>query len=174
MIIENKREFVFHRATTGRIKISSLVIQKMAQFIQTSLDATEAGGVLLGRFILNSEDIVVDDITVPHKKDKRIRHCFIRNKRAHQLEIVKSWRESGGTCNYLGEWHTHPEPKPQPSSNDIKDWKRILKQARFDYESLFFVVVGTEQLLVFEGLKDTLEIKPLTIEVKEDKWHVKT
>jgi len=173
VIIENKKEFVFHRSTTGYLKISSLATQKMARFIQTSPNATEAGGVLLGRFILNSEDIVVDDITIPHKKDKRTRHCFIRNKHSHQLEILKRWKESNGTCNYLGEWHTHPEPNPQPSSNDLKDWQRILKQTRFDAESLFFVIVGTEQLFVWEGLKNTLEIKRLTFEVKEDKWYVK-
>lgn len=170
MIIENKREFVFYRVMKGRIKISSLVIQKMSQFIQTSFDSPEAGGVLLGRFILNSEYIVVDDITLPHKKDKRSKHCFIRNKHAHQLEILKKWKESGGTCNYLGEWHTHPEPNPQPSFNDLKDWERILKQTRFDTESLFFVIVGTEHLFVWEGLKKTMEIKQLT----DHSWEVHT
>lgn len=165
-MIDNDK-YVFTRYKLGRIKIGDQALYVLTSFIQSLPEATEAGGVLLGRFILNGNDIVVDDVTPPHNKDKRYRNRFIRNQQTHQEEIVKRWKESNGTCNYLGEWHTHPEPVPRPSNLDLRDWKRILKQARVDSESLFFVIVGTEQLCVWEGCRETLLVKPLTFS-KED------
>jgi integrative and conjugative element protein (TIGR02256 family) len=160
-MILNKPDLVFQRIHTGNIKISLEALKRMAKFSQTAPDASEAGGVLLGRFIINSDDIVIDEVTIPHKGDRRGRFSFVRNAVSHQKVIEKKWVQSCGTCNYLGEWHTHPEAVPLPSSRDINDWKRILREAKFYSESLFFVIVGTELVSVWEGFKESLEIKPL-------------
>ncbi|MEW6573748.1 MAG: Mov34/MPN/PAD-1 family protein [Bacillota bacterium] len=173
MVID-KGKRIFKRAESGSIKISDNALQVIFQFRQLLPDATEAGGVLLGRFILESEDIVVDDVTTPGEEDKRTRNRFVRNKRRHQLEVTRRWRESGGTCNYLGEWHTHPEPMPLPSPEDICDWRRTLREAQFDSETLFFVIVGTDDLLTWEGFKKTLEIRQLALEVREGERNGKT
>lgn len=159
----DQNELVYYRPTGGRVKISSTALLKINQFRQNTIDATEAGGVLLGRYILGSEDIVVDDVTLPHNQDKRYRYRFIRNQRSHQQEIIKYWKQSNATCNYLGEWHTHPEPVPHPSHDDIYDWKRILRQAQFDSQSLLFIIVGTGQISVWESFKHSQEIKKLDI-----------
>ncbi|HCU21765.1 MAG TPA: hypothetical protein DF698_02510 [Candidatus Atribacteria bacterium] len=165
IIIKYHNKYVFRRIDTGRIKINKMALLTMSKFIQLSPDATEAGGVLLGRFILDSDDIVIDNVIIPHKKDRRSRHCFIRDKHSHHSEIVRYWKESNGTCNYLGEWHTHPESLPEPSPKDICNWKRILRQAVFDSESLFFIILGTKQLKAWEGLRESLEIKLLATEI---------
>lgn len=49
------------------------------------------------------------------------------------------WHQSGGLVDYLGEWHTHPQALPTPSSVDIREWHVLLKK----YSGpLVFVVLG--------------------------------
>lgn len=78
-------------------------------------------------------------------------------------KMVCNFREKrlAKNSNYLGEWHTHPEASPNPSVFDILGWKRLLKVTRFDGICLYFVIVGTEQLKVWEGNKHSLEIRLL-------------
>ena len=53
--------------------------------------------------------------------------------------------------NYLGEWHTHPEDVPSPSSHDRRDWLRTLDTAQFEQSFLFFIIVGRTSIGVWEG-----------------------
>jgi integrative and conjugative element protein (TIGR02256 family) len=64
--------------------------------------------------------------------------------------IDRAWRQSGGTCTYLGEWHTHPEQHPTPSGIDWQNWQRKLLVDRFT-EPIFFVIVGIAAIHVWEG-----------------------
>jgi integrative and conjugative element protein (TIGR02256 family) len=110
----------------------------------------EAGGVLLGRHIVDSDDIVIDKVTTPQPGDRSSRFRFIRARRRHQKLIDAAWCESNGTVTYLGEWHTHPERVPHPSLVDRVGW---VKKLLFDdfADALFFVIVGTEGVGVWEG-----------------------
>ncbi|MEX2375643.1 MAG: Mov34/MPN/PAD-1 family protein [Dehalococcoidia bacterium] len=141
---------VFLRRNAGRIKLSKQVIAEMHPFAQCSPDALEAGGVLLGRHLTDSPDIVVDNLTLPMDGDVRRRHFFLRRKRNHQKAIDAAWRQSAGTCTYLGEWHTHPEPDPRPSKFDLMNWNARMC---FDRHSgiLFFVILGTRSIRIWEG-----------------------
>lgn len=111
----------------------------------------EAGGVLLGRHLLGVPHIVVDEVTTPTKGDAQSRTAFHRSQRPHQQVIDARWATSGGTCQYLGEWHTHPEAVPRASSVDMADWRRRLREDVFDAATLLFVIVGTQTLRVWEG-----------------------
>ncbi len=71
----------------------------------------EAGGVLLGRHLLDTEDVVVDEVTTPQKSDRRSRFSFFRSKR-HNVIAQDRWSEDASTLAYLGSWHTHPERDP--------------------------------------------------------------
>ena len=105
---------------------------------------------MLGRHIRDTPDIVVDSVTGPMRGDHRARYRFDRAAKAHQEVIDRSWAESGGTITYLGEWHTHPEPVPDPSSLDAGTWTRKIMVDRYS-GLLFFVIVGTAELRVWEG-----------------------
>jgi integrative and conjugative element protein (TIGR02256 family) len=115
----------------------------------------------MGRFINNSEDIVVDKITLPMPGDKATRFSFFRNRNSHQKIIDREWEASCFTCTYLGEWHTHPEPIPTPSFVDKNDWKRKMKQDVFDSDFLFFMIVGTAEIWLWEGNKHKNSITAL-------------
>src|SRR5215510_5960297 len=80
----------------------------------------------------------------------RARTRFHRAQRRHQAAIDAAWATSEGTCTYLGEWHTHPEPIPTPSPVDWADWRRRLLHDHYT-EPLFFIIVGTTATRAWEG-----------------------
>ncbi len=158
----NKR--LFKLSNYGLLKISNKPLVDMLKHRQLSDSDFEGGGVILGRFIKDSKNIVIDIVTLPTMKDIRERYRFKRDQVSHQSIIDEIWKDSEGTCNYLGEWHTHPEKYPEPSSADIKSWKKILKEGVFYSRCLYFIVIGTRSIGVWEGDRRTLKIKKLDYE----------
>jgi integrative and conjugative element protein (TIGR02256 family) len=75
---------------------------------------------------------------------------FFKNKDEHQTVIDEKWEETKGTCNYLGEWHTHPEDHPTPSSIDIKTWFRLVKETKFEFGELYFIIVGRKSACAYK------------------------
>jgi integrative and conjugative element protein (TIGR02256 family) len=151
----------FIDSTGKRVKIGPDSLAALNKYIQNHPDKSEAGGVLLGRFIVASEDVVIDRVTVPMPGDKRSRSSFFRSASSHQKQIITSWVSSLGTCNYLGEWHTHPEPIPYPSGHDVANWKQKLKHDVFDSSFLLFVIVGTEQISIWKGKRSDFSLEKL-------------
>lgn len=145
------RNLVFYRSSGAAVKIAPPALATMLSFRQTTATAKEAGGILLGRYIIDCQDVVVDEATTPTRSDRRARFTFHRDATPHQRIIDERWHASQGRFHYLGEWHTHPETSPTPSSVDLADWRRRLRTDRFDADSLLFVIVGTRDLRMWEG-----------------------
>ncbi|MEP0548074.1 MAG: Mov34/MPN/PAD-1 family protein [Rhodothermales bacterium] len=145
-------KLVFARSGGGRVQLGPSALYAIRRHLQLGLDAAEAGGVLLGRYIAGTADVVVDAVTEPMAGDRRSRARFFRHRRGHQLAIKSAWSESGGTSAWLGEWHTHPEPDPSPSFIDRLDWRRKLTVDRYE-EALFFLIAGTDRLRAWEGAR---------------------
>jgi integrative and conjugative element protein (TIGR02256 family) len=156
-----ENEIIFEMSNGGRIKLSTDIFEVIDGFKQREKKASESGGVLLGRFIKGSKDIVIDKVSVPMKGDVQTRYSFKRFSLLHQRMIDEEWSKSKQTCNYLGEWHTHPEYHPDPSGVDRKDWKRKLQKDSFSSRYLYFVIVGIESICMWEGDRRTLEIRKL-------------
>jgi len=153
----------FEDSLNNKIKIGPSALSGMAGFVQNDSAKREAGGVLLGRFLIGNNDVIVDHITVPMTGDKRSRFGYFRSKDAHQKRISEMWALSQGTCNYLGEWHTHPEDDPDPSAHDLTSWKNKLRLDRFDSDFLFFVIVGTVQVNAWKGCRDDGQFEKLSL-----------
>lgn len=112
------------------------VLDKMKKHAQILENDFEAGGLIIGalrqkkeeRFLLNSPPhIEITDISEPGLKDLRTRFSFVRKGKHHRLLVNKAKTISNNNIDYLGEWHTHPEANPFPSSIDIFHWKKNLK-----------------------------------------------
>jgi integrative and conjugative element protein (TIGR02256 family) len=147
---------------TSRLVFTEGALAKMQAFAQRHWSQPEAGGVLLGRFLLDSTDIAVDDVTAPQPKDRRTRFSFFRSKQ-HNLVARAKWQESRSTAAYLGLWHTHPEPDPNPSGVDRQDWERAVALDTFEGNRLFFPIVGTHRIRVWTKTR-TGPIKELRLE----------
>lgn len=143
-------ELVFRRASGGRLAIGPDAQSTLLAHRQLSSRAAEAGGILLGRLLLGSDDVVVDQAAEPVAEDRRARFHFIRALLPAQTRVVELWRQSRGTTIYLGEWHTHPEDLPTPSWLDEREWRRIATMARYEQSHLFFVIVGRATARAFE------------------------
>jgi integrative and conjugative element protein (TIGR02256 family) len=141
---------IFLRPDGTRLEVNVAAWRVMQGFIQHASSATEAGGVLLGRHLRDGSAIVVDAVTTPIAGDRRARNRFHRAQRRHQAAIDAAWEASEATCTYVGEWHTHPEPVPTPSSIDRADWHRRLLHDCYT-EPLFFIIVGTAAIKAWEG-----------------------
>lgn len=99
------------------------VLETISRFRQDAKNKPEAGGILLG--FRRGPHLHVVEATTPTQHDRRWRTGFERSEMPHQRTALDRWYVSGGTMDYLGEWHTHPQPEPTPSGVDIAAWKRI-------------------------------------------------
>ncbi|MEY8198784.1 MAG: Mov34/MPN/PAD-1 family protein [Colwellia sp.] len=103
---------------------------------QIGLLKGEQGGILMGE--RRGDHIVITHASTPGKGDKSWYTGFIRSKSRHQRFIDRVYKETQGKSNYVGEWHSHPEPNPKPSVTDIVNWKRNLTES----ELYILTIVG--------------------------------
>jgi len=135
---------------SGILLIPENIADRLNSFRQTCYGSTEAGGILLGKQYENKLDIIVEKITTPLNTDKRARHSFYRSKGHHNI-AVERWKQSGGSCLYLGLWHTHPEAVPSPSQKDYYDWRKALNEGEYEGNKLFFIIIGIKEVRCWQG-----------------------
>lgn len=152
---------LFKKIDGGYVKITEDVLKIINSYKQFDKNTNEAGGVLVGRFISNSKNVVIDYVSIPMKGDIRRRRFFNRKRKEHQEFVDKYWNEGEGTFNYIGEWHTHPESIPRPSTIDKSEWKRILKEAKYNSDYLLFCIVGLDSIKLWQGITSSMELKQL-------------
>ena len=128
----------------GILKVDGMALLAMAAYRQFAPLSAEAGGVLIGRLIVGSQDLVVDSITTPQARDRRSRFRIDRLDPEHQRLVNEAFNQTGGT--YLGEWHTHPEAHPTPSCIDLKNWRHKVKVDKYYGTGLVFLILGTESI----------------------------
>lgn len=110
----------------------------MLKYRQSEFSNPEAGGMILGSIRGNYLDIT--HITEPTINDFQDRFKFIRRDCRHHQIALEAWSISNQKVGYLGEWHTHPEQSPKPSSIDLAGWRKIVLDGHSPY--CFFVIVG--------------------------------
>lgn len=141
---------VYVRPGGGKLAVGAEAQRVFDQYRQTKARDNEAGGVLVGRLILDSKDVIIDKASEPSCWDRRTRFRFLRRARPAQKVVSKAWQASGGTQNYLGEWHSHPEDVPNPSGVDLDDWQRVVSRSSFEQDALFFIIVGRVETRAWE------------------------
>ncbi|MBD8051807.1 Mov34/MPN/PAD-1 family protein [Limnohabitans radicicola] len=127
------------------LHFSEPTLETFCQYVQASDTDCEAGGLLLGS--VHGAHMLIQQATVPTAWDKRFRHLFERMPFGHEAIALSRWMASQGTVRYLGEWHSHPEDHPHPSSLDRLEWGR-LSAKRQDKRPMLAVIVGRKALYV--------------------------
>jgi integrative and conjugative element protein (TIGR02256 family) len=99
--------------------------------------AKEAGGQLFGKF--NNDIVYVCCATGPRNIDRSGRFFFNPSRWLEQLEIKRKFRQG---LHYIGDWHTHPQKKPTPSSLDIQSMNDCYEQSIHQLPYFALVIVG--------------------------------
>lgn len=131
--------------------LSTDVLNIMQGFKQLKRRSKESGGILLGQVVGNK--FFITRITMPNKFDQQSRFSFHRDKDVAQILADYEYINSQGKTIYLGEWHTHPELFPTPSSRDIKMIKEQFDLGKNLRRVIFMVIQGQKGLFagIFDG-----------------------
>ena len=141
-------KLVYRVTPRQRLIVVEHALQQMRAFAQRRWWNCEAGGVLLGRHLLDSHDVVVDEVSTPQSTDRRGRFNFFRSSK-HEHVARRRWLQENSTSAYLGLWHTHPEPDPTPSGVDRRDWQQAVSGDAYEGDRLFFPIVGTDCIRIW-------------------------
>lgn len=134
----------FHYSDMLTVVFEPPVEQFFAEIEETFDYRLESGGILVGTRKPGTL-LTVTDVTSPQKSDRRLPFRFRRSPTGHQKIMDALWEESGYEKMYLGEWHTHREPRPTPSSVDTSGWKRLAKSKQ-NTPWMLFLILGQQEL----------------------------
>lgn len=123
----------------------------------------EVGGILLGH--RRGEHLDVISATMPGPKDVSATNSFERKDSSHQRKAMAAWLLSFRRTGWLGEWHSHPEPRPKPSTVDIQSWRKMAR--RTGSEMVFLIHGFTDQWVGVIGKNDALPMQARLIEESE-------
>ena len=121
----------------GLILFEGGVLASITRHRQQSATDPEQGGVLLG--YRRDPHLHIVAATFPACGDRATRISFKRDDPSHAATALSMWKNTERTMDYLGEWHTHPEAHPSPSSIDTRAWATIRTATP---EVMLFVIAG--------------------------------
>ena len=124
--------------STQRVHLHPDALTHMARYRQRRWYMREAGGQLFG--CLTNDRLEVRRATGPYSNDQRSRYGYRSDPRQAQ-QTIRAMSRKG--MLYLGEWHTHPEARPQASSEDRSTFAQILYRSTLSISSLLLVIQGT-------------------------------
>ena len=119
----------------------SEVLEIFAEHQQLKARDREAGGQLFGRVAWTT--VTVEHATGPRPTDIRTRYSYQPDRKAEQAEIDDAHRRG---LFFLGDWHTHPEPIPSPSPQDLHSITEAFKKSTHHLNGFLLVIAGTQRL----------------------------
>jgi integrative and conjugative element protein (TIGR02256 family) len=120
------------------IVIADHVLRHCAVHRQVRFWQREAGGLLFAR--VSPGVIRIEEATGPRPTDRRSRRSYEGDRSQEQCEIDE--RHPNG-LHYVGDWHTHPERFPKPSSADDLAMSTRVTASTHQLRGLLFAIVGT-------------------------------
>lgn len=124
----------------GTLEVRPTVLAALCGYRQRPR-AAERGGVIAGCRI-GPRSWVITHASPPSPRSLAGLFWVKRDRRDAQRFINRVFAETNGTVNYLGEWHTHPEPRPSPSGEDRQMLNDLLANSRLEIDFLVGAIVG--------------------------------
>lgn len=122
------------------VRFMPAALTTLQKFKQQNGD-NEAGGILLGREY-PGKYILIDAVSVPCSQDRAGRTWFERSCTVAQQLVNEAWEHSNGERIYLGEWHSHPEEHPRPSSRDRAMIRNMFRESKMEIDFLLLIIIG--------------------------------
>lgn len=134
---------------SNKLKITDNVIKIITKYRQSRLTDFEAGGILIARQCVETENIIIEFATEPMEEDYRSRTSYNRRDQGHVEYFDQLYKSNNGIYGYIGEWHTHPESIPNYSGIDSSNWARIAKD--HDKKMKYYhIILGIKNLCLWE------------------------
>lgn len=124
---------------------SDAVIAHFRRYRQLRWWHREAGGQLFARF--DGPQVLINQATGPRRTDLRTRWSYVPDRRAEQREIDELRKQE---LHFIGDWHSHPERRPSPSTPDNRSIAECVRKSTHNLNGFVLVVVG--QLEFPDGL----------------------
>ena len=122
------------------IEIKESVVDCLRNYCQ--VEGNEIGGILTGS-IISEKRIRISNVSMPCSiKRFANRYKFVRDAAKANEFIKRDFEQSVHTRVYVGEWHTHPEENPSPSSVDIDSIVDIYNRSDIVINGVFLIIVG--------------------------------
>jgi len=121
-----------------RLVFLTPVIEHFERYRQRRWWHREAGGQLFARFTM--PEIVVEEVTGPRRSDWRTRYSYRPNRRAEQREIQNCYTRG---LHFIGDWHTHAESIPSPSTRDAISMDEMVSYSDHALNGFVLVIVGS-------------------------------
>ena len=147
--------------------ISDKAYEGLKEQLQNSYD-NQRGGVIIGKKIKDQEIYEVTHFTHPTEQDVSSRFEFKRSYLSANHYIKKYYDESDGIENYIGEWHTHPEPMPIPCRVDRASMEQVGRNEFLSFKSLFLIIAGSTGKVSVSVIDIAAPGKLEKMEIKED------
>lgn len=107
------------RKGVGLAWVSEAVLEAMEEEAREK-SPMETGGVLIGYWANDSDEVVITHATGPGPEATHRAHQFIPDARFQRDEIARIYRASQRLHTYLGDWHTHPRGSLRLSPRDVR------------------------------------------------------
>lgn len=122
------------------ILLTATLVATIAADVKKHGHDKERGGILLG--FRRGPHLHISEATFPMRWDIGTKFAFRRSAIGHGEIALKRWRQSNRTIDWVGEWHSHPEGRPSPSSIDVQSWKEITRKRA---APMAFIIIGWER-----------------------------
>lgn len=141
-------------ASGQSIHLTPEVLAHFQRHRQVSRWQAEAGGQMFAR--LDGPEIVIERVTGPKASDRRSRTSHASRRSVAQAEVDAMHRAG---LHYVGDWHSHPERRPNPSWRDRMTMASRVRRSKHRLNGFVFVIVGTDAfpvgiaVIVHDGAK---------------------
>jgi len=137
--------------------VSSKVMNLLSRYRQVDSDNERGGQLFID--LKNSKGLLLSDISIPHNADTSSYASLFFDKDRCKEEILKANRKG---LFFAGYWHTHPEPIPHISAQDINSLRNFSHKNSNLIPYPIAIIVGRSKSI--NGIK-AWSIRSSTVEV---------
>lgn len=148
--------------TDYTIEVTVEVVETLQSMCQ--LSGNENGGILLGSEI-KEKHCRINRVSEPCMLiDHSSKYGCTRDAYKANEIIKREYESSNHKRVYFGEWHTHPENKPIPSTVDVSSICNVFYKSKIVINGVFLAIVGRKSIYwgFYNGVK-MYQIEPIII-----------
>jgi integrative and conjugative element protein (TIGR02256 family) len=110
------------------------------------ISGVETGGVLVGFVDSRLNAVVVTAASGPGPRAHHGTCTFNRDRAFCQHFLDQHAAATGGVIDFLGEWHKHREPDPQPSAVDQNTYRQLALNSEAKVSRPVVLIAGSKPI----------------------------